>query len=384
MVWWQVYVVVLATAAILSLVLTPVCEKVALLTNFLDRPDDRHSGHARPIPVLGGVAMFLAWLMTIVGGVAAFLSLPSGGVGAEVAGYVHNLTRISGRLMFLCLGALLATLLGFIDDYFPLSAKVKFFGQVVVAVIAVWLGGMRVSLFIPWEPVTTVISVFWVLLIINAINFLDNMDGLAVGIAVICLALLTVVAVISRQYFIAALGAACVGSGLGFWFFNYQPASIFMGDSGSHFLGYTLAVLSAGVTYHMPEISHTRLTCLIPLFILAVPLFDTLAVVAIRLHYHRPVYVGDHNHISHRFVKMGMSKKHAVMTVHLLTLALGLGVLPLMWGDIFTVVVVMVQSLVFLSIITLLQFAGGYDCGKMGHPEMPGTTKQTGAGGKEP
>ena len=372
MVWWQVYLVVFVAAAVLALVLTPVCEKIALMTNFLDKPDDQHSGHAKPIPVLGGVAMFLAWIFTIAGGITTFISLRQSGVDTTVAGYLHNIVTISGRLGFLCLGAFLVTLVGFVDDYFPLSAKVKFAGQVIVALIAVLLGGMRVSLFIPYEPVVIVISILWILLIINAINFLDNMDGLAVGISVICMALLTVIAIISKQYFIAALGAAGVGSGLGFWFFNHTPASIFMGDSGSHFLGYTLAVLSAGVTYHMPEISTTRLTCLIPLFILAVPLFDTLTVVLIRLYYRKPIYVGDHNHISHRFVKMGMSKKHAVMTVHLLTLALGLGVLPLMWGDVFTVIVVIVQSVVFLSIITLLQFAGGYDSGKMQKPAPAG------------
>ena len=365
MVWWQVYILVFTVASVMALVLTPVCEKVALLTEFLDKPDEGHSGHAKPIPVLGGVAMFLAWILTIIGGIAVVFSLQTFKLDSSVAGYLSNVSAISGRLVFLCLGAFLATLLGFIDDYFPLSAKVKFGGQMAVALIAVCLGGMRVSLFIHNEWVVIALSVFWILLIINAINFLDNMDGLAVGIAVICMIMLTVVAVISKQYFIAALGAAGAGSGLGFWFFNHSPASIFMGDSGSHFMGYSLAVLSAGVTYHMPEVSTTNLTCLIPLFILAIPLFDTLTVVLIRLYYRKPVYVGDHNHISHRFVKMGMSKKHAVMTVHLLTLAVGIGVLPLMWGDIFTVVIVIIQSVVFLSIVTLLQFAGGYDVGKM-------------------
>ncbi len=365
MVWWQVYILVFTVASVMALVLTPICEKVALLTEFLDKPDNRHSGHAKPIPVLGGVAMFTAWILTIIGGVTVVFSLQMVKLDGAVAGYLNTVSSISGRLIFLCLGALLATLLGFIDDYFQLSAKVKFGGQITVSLIAVLLGGMRVSLFIPNEIVTIIISVFWILLIINAINFLDNMDGLAVGISVICMILLTIVAIISKQYFIAALGAAGAGSGLGFWFFNHSPASIFMGDSGSHFLGYSLAVLSAGVTYHMPEVSSTKLTCLIPLFILAIPLFDTLTVVLIRLFYRKPVYVGDHNHISHRFVKMGMSKKNAVMTVHLLTLVIGIGVLPLMWGDAFTTAIIVIQSVIFLCIITMLQFAGGYDIGKM-------------------
>ena len=366
MVWWQLYLLVFAVAGVLALVFTPVCEKIALLTSFLDRPDAAtHNGHARPIPVLGGVAMFLAWITTIAGGLTAAFSLDIIKLSDAVSGYLGNVNLVSGRLGFLCLGALLITMVGFVDDYFPLSAKVKFSGQLLVALIAVYFGGVRISLYIHNELLEILLSVFWILLIINAINFLDNMDGLAVGISVIAMTLLTVVAIISKQYFIAALGAAGVGSGLGFWFFNHTPASIFMGDSGSHFLGYMLAVLSASVTYYMPEVSSTRLTFLIPLFILAIPLFDTFTVVLIRLYYHKPIYIGDHNHISHRFVKMGMSRKHAVMTVHLLTLALGLGILPLMWGEVRTTAVIVVQSTAFMLIVTLLQFAGGYDSGKM-------------------
>jgi len=358
MVWWQLYLIVFAVAGIFSLVLTPVFEKIAAATNFLDRPDEHtHNRHEKPTPVLGGVAMFLAWIATVTICMTAAFSIQSGKLTPEVNATLQGIPLISSRLLYLCLGALLITALGFIDDHYRLKASTKFIGQLTVAVIAVWLGEMRVTVFIDNQFLVWAASIFWILLIINAINFLDNMDGLAAGISFIAMALLTVVAIISGQHFVAALGAAGAGSIVGFWFFNHSPASIFMGDSGSHFLGYMLAVLSAGATYYIPNVSSTHLTVLIPLFILAVPLFDAIAVVLIRLYHHKPIYVGDHNHISHRFVHMGMTKPRAVLLVHLLSFVVGIGVLPLMWGDVKTAAVIVIQALAFLLIITLLQFS---------------------------
>jgi len=358
MVWWQLYLVVFVMASVFSLVFTPLFEKIARLTNFLDRPDQHtHNRHEKPTPVLGGVAMFLAWIATITVCLLAAFSSQSIRLNADVNNALPGIPLISSRLLFLCLGAFLITMVGFVDDHYRLKASTKFIGQLAVAVLAVWLGGIRVTVFIHSEIVSWAASIFWILLIINAINFLDNMDGLAAGISFISMVLLTTVAIISGQHFVAALGAAGAGSIIGFWFFNHAPASIFMGDSGSHFLGYTLAILSVSATYYIPNVSSTHLTMLIPLFILAIPLFDAVAVVLIRLYLHKPIYIGDHNHISHRFVHMGMDKKRAVLLVHLLSFVIGIGVLPLMWGDVKTAVVIVAQSLAFLLIITILQFS---------------------------
>jgi len=358
MAWWHLYLVVFVTASVFSLVFTPMFEKIAKVTNFLDRPDQNtHNRHEKPTPVLGGVAMFLAWIATVGCCLLAAFSLSGIKLNQEVTATLQGIPLISTRLLFLCLGAFLATALGFVDDHYRLKASTKFIGQVIIAVIAVWLGGMRVTVFVNSEIVSWAASIFWILLIINAINFLDNMDGLAAGISFIAMSLLTAVAIISGQHFVAALGAAGAGCIVGFWYFNHSPASIFMGDSGSHFLGYMLAVLSVSVTYYMPNVSSTHLTVLIPLFILAVPLFDALAVVLIRLYNRKPIYIGDHNHISHRFVHMGMPKKRAVLLVHLLSFVVGIGVLPLMWGDIKTAVIIVLQAVAFLLVITLLQFS---------------------------
>ena len=143
---------------------------------------------------------------------------------------------------------------------------------------------------------------------------------------------------------------------MGFWIFNHSPASIFMGDSGSHFIGYFAAVVSASVTYFNFSGSLTKFPILVPFFVLALPLFDTLMVCIIRYRLGKPFWVGDHNHISHRFVRMGLTRKYAVMMVHIMALLIGLGAFPLMWGDFKIAAIMVVQILLLLLLVTILQF----------------------------
>jgi UDP-GlcNAc:undecaprenyl-phosphate GlcNAc-1-phosphate transferase len=252
---------------------------------------------------------------------------------------------------------LLIVLFGLYDDKWNMSARTKLLGQIAVAVIAVTWGGVKISMFLP-HPVSWIISVCWFVTIINAVNFFDNMDGLAVGVATIAFSLFSVAAALNNQYFVAVLGAVTAGSAAGFWFYNHHPAQIFMGDSGSHLLGYLLAVMGVVVTYYTPTKNTTIFSILIPLFILAIPLFDACAVVIIRLLNKKPIYIGDHNHISHRFVAMGMDRKNAVMLVHLLALAVGLSVMPILWGNEKTVIVCILQAATILILITFLQTLG--------------------------
>jgi UDP-GlcNAc:undecaprenyl-phosphate GlcNAc-1-phosphate transferase len=142
----------------------------------------------------------------------------------------------------------------------------------------------------------------------------------------------------------------------GFWFYNANPASIFMGDSGSHFLGFLAAVVAAGVSYFDVSFSQSRFPVIIPLLILALPLFDTMMVVIIRTINRKPFWIGDHNHISHRFVRMGLSRKTAVNLVHLTALNIALGALPVYWGDFRTAAIIILQALILLGILTVLQF----------------------------
>lgn len=354
--WQQVYLLVFLLGSGLTLILTPAFKKLAEKTGVMDRPKgEKHKRHDKETPLLGGAAMFSAWALAIGGGILMLFSADLQSISSEVAANLEGVKLVSGRLIIIIIGALAATMLGLWDDKYGMDAIWKLLGQILIAAFVVSLSGIKITLFCNNSVFVWGISVFWFVLLMNAFNFFDNMDGLAVGTSTIAMALFAVVAALSNQYFLAALGALTCGVGLGFWFYNHTPASIFMGDSGSHFLGYMAAVMSASITYFSREYSLTRLPILLPFFILAIPLFDTLAVVVIRLRNGKPIYVGDHNHISHRFVKMGLSRRRAVQLVHLLVLALGLNVLPLLWGEFKTSIVITVQAMLLILIVTIMQ-----------------------------
>ena len=239
-----------------------------------------------------------------------------------------------------------------------MKAGTKFAGQFIIAVITALFSHTKISVFVGIPGFSFVFTVMWFLFIFNSINFFDNMDGLAAGTSCIAFLFFTAAAIWNEQYFVATLGASLAGCVMGFWFFNHSPASIFMGDSGSHFLGYMLAVISAKTTYYTPDISAFHMNVLIPVFILAVPIFDTIAVMVIRMINGKPVYIGDHNHISHRFHHMGMSRKKAVLLVHILGIISGLGAMPLLWGDKKSCILLLIQGLAILLLLSLMQHFG--------------------------
>ena len=355
--WYHVYFLALFTGMAAVLLLTPAAQKLAAVLDIMDRPSgEKHKFHGKATPLLGGAAMLAGWLLVLAGGLVVWSKAGSIEQVEIINRYFPGACSVLGRIMWLVCGAVLATLLGTIDDVRHLKAHWKFFGQFIVALIAVCLGGVRISLFVsaPWFGIT--VTVFWFMMLMNAINFFDNMDGLAAGTAAIALTLFAVAAGFHQQYFTACLSALGAGCALGFWFYNYTPASIFMGDGGSHFLGYLLALASAGTTFFNPAIASSRITVLIPLCILAVPIFDAITVTLVRAFHGKPFWIGDHNHISHRFVRMGLTRKRAVQLVHILCLLTGLGALPMMWGSLATTVVIAFQMVLLLALITILQY----------------------------
>ncbi len=361
MVWWNLYLVVFLVALTLALILTPACRKLAMSIGFYDKPKEQmHKSHSSATPLLGGVAICGAWLLTIIIGMVASRSVRGTILDTSVISNMPGLSKVSSELIFICLSGILATLLGLYDDRYNMSAKTKLAGQIVIAVIAVTWGGVRINFLdqLPVPGLSWGVTVFWIILVMNAINFFDNMDGLAVGTAAIAFSFFTIISISNSQHFVPLLAATTAGTAFGFWFYNHSPATIFMGDSGSHFLGYNMAILGIMVTYYNPSQAFTHLPLLIPLFILGIPLFDLCAVVVIRLRAGKPIYIGDNNHISHRFLHMGLSRKEAVMMVHLLEIAIGLSVLPLMWGDIRTTVISLLQAGTILLLVTLLQAHG--------------------------
>ncbi|MBO4632031.1 MAG: undecaprenyl/decaprenyl-phosphate alpha-N-acetylglucosaminyl 1-phosphate transferase [Lentisphaeria bacterium] len=357
--WTQVYAAIFIMALGLSLIFTPLCQILAGKMGFLDIPKhEQHKLHAKSTPLLGGLAMFSSWFFTCGAAlIAAGFFLPvsaSGNLVQEVAG----IPLVRKELIIVVGCAAASMLMGTLDDKISLSARTKLIGQILIAVVTVTFGGVHITLFMNIAWLSWLVSVFWIVFLFNAINFFDNMDGLACGTAAIAFIFFTAAAIMNGQYFVACLGACSAGAAIGFWFYNHSPASIFMGDGGSHFLAYILAVISARVTYFNPDVSASRFSILIPLFILAVPVFDTFAVVVIRLLNHKPIYVGDHNHISHRFYHMGMTRKRAVLLVHLLCLISGMGALPLLWGDERVCMVLLAQGAAIFLLLTILQYSG--------------------------
>jgi len=355
--WLLIYICVFAAGAISTLLFTPLFRMIARKTGFMDEPAANHKGHRKATPLLGGAALFCGWSLCLAGGAAAALLHLIPKFSDTIGGHLPGIMGSRSQLVYIFAAGLLAVLLGLWDDRRAMAAKWKFLGQFVIALIAVLGGKVRINLFIDNAFVTTAISVFWLMLLMNSINFFDNMDGLAVGTIAIAMFFFTCFAALNMQFFVAALAAMTCGCACGFWVYNAAPASIFMGDSGSHFLGYLAAVISARVTYFTHDGERSKLTLLIPLFILALPLFDTAMVVLIRTFNKKPFWIGDHNHISHRFARMGLSRPRAVLLVHLLALCIGMGMLPVYWGDAQTATVMVLQASMMLLIITVLQLA---------------------------
>ena len=216
---------------------------------------------------------------------------------------------------------------------------------------------MRVTLFLPNAFLSYLLTVVWIVTLTNAMNFLDNMDGLCAGIGLVCAGLFAFLAALQQQYFVCLLALALAGALLGFLPHNFKPATIFLGDAGSHFVGYMLAVMPVLGTFYQDG-TPTLLPVLIPLLVLAVPLFDLVMVMGIRLRRGQPVHVGDVNHLSHRLVRVGLPQSWAVVLIYLITLTLGLGATILLWSELTAALIVLVQAVCILAVVTLLEQLG--------------------------
>ncbi len=354
--WWQIYTGVGVVAAIGSCLLTYVCRWAAPHVGFLDKPlKEAHKKHENAMPVLGGLGMYLAWAGTIAAGLLLSFSGPRL-LTSTVGTYLPGIQTVMPQLGWIVAGATALVVLGMVDDRWCLDAATKFAGQFIIAG-AVACYGVRVTLFWEVPVVTWAITTFWILFVINAINFFDNMDGLAAGTATIAALLFCCVAAIRGQHFVAVLAGATAGAAAGFLAHNRPPATIFMGDAGSHFLGYLLAIIGALTTFYTPSETPTPAPVLIPLLVLGLPILDTFAVVLYRLHQGRPVYVGDHTHVSHRFESMGFSRAKSVMLVYLTMFALGASGVSLLWLPPVGVAIVMLQAAAIFAIISILQYA---------------------------
>lgn len=355
--WALACLLLFAEAIVCSVILARLAIPAGLRLGFVSRPGGRHQ-HQGPMPTLGGAAIVCGLLCTIgVNLTAAWLArdylmerFP------ELGRYLPNLPSVGGKLGAVLGGAFVMFILGLADDRKHLGPKLKLF-IMVLATVPLWLAGIEIGGFLPQGWPRAVATVVWVVFLTNSFNFLDNMDGLSGGVAMVAALGFGLSCFFAEEWFLACLFFAFAGSLKGFLIFNFQPARLFMGDNGSLFIGYMLGALSILATYYgvgepgARELPPTPFPVLTPLMILAVPVFDTVSVLWIRLRTGRPLMEGDRNHLSHRLTDLGMSQRGAVIFIYVMAGCFGLAALPLRSVNAIGALAILAQTTLLFWII---------------------------------
>jgi len=329
----NVYLLALLSAAICSAVSLPLWRAWCRRVNHVDDPGHRKI-HVEPIPLAGGLAVATGLLVPVaiaavlLSGVSSEL-LADLGLNAESIGALrHGIERRALQLGVILFGALGMLFLGWWDDRYEMKAAPKFIGQLAIASLVAAVG-VRITLFVANPVFSFIVTVLWILTLINALNFMDNMNGLCGGLGLVGAWFLGLSAAVHGQYLVGAISMLTVGALAGFLPYNFPKASVFLGDAGSHLVGYLLAVLAILPSFHTA--SHpNHLAVLAPLLILAVPLGDLVCVVIIRYRLGKPFWIGDNNHLSHRLVRRGLSKPTAVLVIWMLAALAGIAGLSLL------------------------------------------------------
>ncbi len=288
---------IFGAALVIAIGGTPLAKRLAVRVGAVDQPAARKI-HTSPVPLLGGLAMYGAFMLALVLFADRF--------------YIPQLIGI-------VIGASWVSLLGIWDDRVGLSAGIKLAGQVFGALILIATGVTADVFHIPALDIA--ISLVWIVGITNAMNLLDNMDGLSGGVAACASAFFLLIASLNGQYLVGSLAAALLGASVGFLLYNFNPASIFMGDTGSLFLGYMLAAVGLKLRYTgHPDV----VTWLTPLLVLGLPIFDTTLVFVSRLRRGlNPLTHPGTDHLSHRLRARGLTARETVLTLYLVSVVLG-------------------------------------------------------------
>jgi UDP-GlcNAc:undecaprenyl-phosphate GlcNAc-1-phosphate transferase len=278
-----------------------------------------------------------------------------------VAAQLNGFTLKAGQMWAILVGGTLLSIMGLFDDRHNLPWQPRLVMQIVVACSLVAIG-VRATVFVaaPWFG--EALTVLWILVLINSFNFLDNMDGLSAGIALIAAVLFATIMLgftSETRWLVGGFLLVLAGSLGGFLWHNRPPAKIFMGDTGSYFIGLMLASMTVLGTFYEYRPGSSRHVMLAPLCILAVPLYDFCSVMLIRLWQGRSPFHADKSHFSHRLVELGLSKPAAVLTIHLLTLATGFGALLLYYVPSWPAALLVLALIVcVLAVIAILETAG--------------------------
>lgn len=343
---------------VFSLLFTRVMTHLAPRIGLMDYPAARKV-HAKVTPMGGGVAIYLSLvfsLLGVIGSAALIEKMPTiAALFPEVARvHARGVLASTSLLGLILLAATIQMLLGLADDWrrSGLSYQFRLLVEVGLVVLLV-TQGVKLSVFTDNLWITAPLTVLWIVGLTNALNFLDNMDGLSAGVAACASVLFAAQALLVGDLFVAGCFVLLLGALAGFLRYNFSPAKIFMGDAGSNFLGFWLGVLTVVGTFNTSDYSHV--TILAPLCILAVPMYDSMTVIGLRLAQGRSPFQPDKQHFSHRLVDLGFRPQNAVLLIYLVTLTTGLGGLLLFFVTPAASVLILLQVGCTLGVIGLLE-----------------------------
>ena len=303
----QIYIVAFTIALAVAYFLTPRVIRLALKVGALDAPDARKV-HTSPIPRMGGLAIYAAFVLAVLASM-----------------------HVNREIMGLLVGGTVILIVGIIDDLKPLPARVKLLGQIVAAAVLVmfdirieWLTNpFGEMLYVDYLAIP--LTILWVVSLTNTVNLIDGLDGLAAGVSTIASVTILLVALQQNFWTVAILTAALAGSSLGFLQHNFNPAKIFMGDTGSMFLGYMLAAISILGAVK----SAATIALIVPIVALGLPILDTAFAIIRRYMSGRPIFKPDKGHLHHRLLEMGLTQKQAVLLMYVMSGCLGLSAIAL-------------------------------------------------------
>ena len=307
----------LLVAGMVSFLTTPVVKTFAYKVGAIDVPKDERRMHKVPIPRLGGLAIFIGFLVSIV----LFVNI-----------------RGNQQMQSILLGAVIIVILGVVDDITPLPAMFKFVVQIVAAAIPAMNGVVIQAISNPnvfsdnlywvlgWLSIP--VTVIWIVAITNSVNLIDGLDGLANGVSAISATTVLIIALLGSESQVALVMAALVGACVGFMPYNLNPAKIFMGDTGATFLGYILATMSIQGLFKF----YAVISFAVPFLILGLPIFDTTFAFIRRIAHGQSPMHADRGHIHHRLIDMGLNQKQAVATLYVISAILGLSAVVLTTG----------------------------------------------------
>lgn len=320
---------------ITSIIITPIIKKFALKIGAVDKPNNRKV-HQKIMPRLGGLAIYITFILGIV------ILRPQDEYAIPII-----------------LGSIIIIITGMLDDLFELSAKVKLIGQLLAALTVV-LGGVSVEYInlpfggtLEFGIFSIPLTILWIVGITNAINLIDGLDGLAAGVSSIALITISGMAVLKGDPFVVAVGLVLLFSTLGFLFYNFHPAKIFMGDTGALFLGYMIAVLSL-----LGFKNVTMISLIIPVIILGVPISDTFFAIIRRFVNKQPLSAPDKSHLHHCLLRLGYSHRQTVLIIYAMAAMFGLAAVifsqATMWGALVVIAVLVLVIEVFVEKIGLV------------------------------